>query len=487
MNYSLKICKKLSTFCIGLGLALLASTVGASFAFAGNTAVKSAYIYAERAYVWSKPGYTWRDCAKLENQSDAFNNMEKLLETKSVCNSRVPDMQHPALAGDRVFIQPDGKGGLKYETFPVQIGDAVHQKKFYSVIYDQVDENGKPVIDSDGKQKTFRGWMSEDHLTQVRQEEPLPKNIEAIDIEKTDEPAVADAVPSKKIEPPCPPENNGKPGAKNPIKQAKSQAEQMAELANNQSANVAVNAMDKSPMDINRFACLYRDTAISDQAFPAQLTKVSKAASEAAKAFDVPYGVLMCTFLIESGMHHKPRDRDEYQGYGQFGSGPVEDLRTKVATRDPYARSLASYKSGMSPTGAVSFTDQSVRQSEDPRHAMGATAMMMQWIYRDRLKASKCNECSVDDRMTRRELYLMIAGYNYGPYSIHKYANKTLTEMTTKFPPPKETRNYMTQMDRCMQRGQETKFRVIERPVSREYTDRKKFCDSKYPTKTPTH
>lgn len=406
-----------------------------------------AYVYTETASLWKEPGYSWRVCDQL-HKKDAINDFATLMKTSENCNRTYLQ------GGDEVMVMTEGKK-LKSVDKDIVVNGQHQKMKFY---YVEVT-----VKNPDGSYHRERGWMSADQMTQPEQDQEAVAEIADIKDSKKPE------KPAKK--PNCPPLHKTAP-----VEASKS----ASEIQNRLSDQLDLGPT-KSNKEINHFMCLYRRRKIDDAQFDQLLPKFSKAAQKAEKSFQIPYAITMCTMLIESGLYYDSQENDEYKGFGQFGSAMVEDLSKMVKdSKSSYGQKWSRYTSS-------DLTDKAVRDSADPEVATGAVALMMSWLYEQRLPAANCHDCTHNDQFNRRDLDLMVAGYNYSPYAIDKFANLPLAKLHSSFPPPRETRNYMTQMDRCLEKGQEKKFRVgkddNKEVMSHEYKDRKNSCDQKYPVK----
>lgn len=411
------------------GLQFFASSK--SFAQTSTTA----YVFTETASLWDKPGYSWKVCGQLQ-QPNSFKTLDSLMETNVNCTQGRKYLH----AGDPVEVLL--KNNKPEEMIKNVTANGVTQKvKFYHVSVN--------LILMDGSELNQKGWISADQISDPKVEAPPQKQPVA--------------------KPNCPPK-------KDPLKDASKDARSIEDHLANQMALGDV----KSNREIDHFACLYRRRTIDDKQFDDMIPDFRKAAKKAETSFKIPYAVTMCTMLIESGLYYNSSESDEYKGLGQFGSAIVEDLsKLSTNTKSPYSKMWDNYSSS-------SLTDRAVRNSDDPEVATGAVAMMLRWLYQDRLPASRCKDCSTDGKLNRRDLFLMVAGYNYSPYALDKIANRSLAAMHSSFPPPQETRDYMTQMDRCLEKGQEKKFRVGKddknEEISHEYKDRKASCDKNHPS-----
>lgn len=427
-------------------------------------ASQQAYVSDKSAYVWSVPGFSWKEC-RCENSDACFPTNEDLrlsLERYShggaeACQSRGPLLE----AGDELEVLTNDKGKPITADKDLIFSGKLVPKKFYKV----------KVKGKNGK--SFIGWISEHQITSPSDQKEAEK----------EEPEVADSKP-------CPPvksKNTNSP---------KELGTFVKKMRDDISSKIELGPT-KSDSEVDRFMCLYRNASINENEFSGLLKKFKKAAKDAESAFQVPYSMTMCTLLVESGLKHNPNENDEYTSYGQFGSLLVEDLQKKVASR-PYSAMWNQYKSR---NPSAEFTDRAIRKDGSPESATAGVAMALRWIYGERFKDVGCKDCSthkMDDPraapmkdLNRKDLYMMVAGYNFTPYSLSKLKGKTPAALLTSYPPPKETRNYMTQMDRCMEKGQEEQLRVSGKPskkgkadkksVSREYKSRIDECNRTHP------
>jgi hypothetical protein len=388
----------------------------ADFAFAETTELE-AFVSTEKAFIWTQPGYSWADCRPLEPKEPENKFKSKQDETltmsrfnagaKRVCQMR--DKKRDLLsAGDSVEILTRN-GKMVTESHDIIISGELMKKQFYLVNY-----------------RGQMGWMSEDQIT-----EPAPKEYARPKASKDT------CVPGSK--------------SANPMK---GMAIQIPELQKAIDKHIALGT-PKTDREVDRFACLYRSNHIDDDEFPGMYKKFQVSAKQASKAFGIPYGLIMCTMLVESGLHYNPKEKKEYKGLPQFGSALVSDLN-KVKDREPYSQMWGKYQK-MNPK--VELSDRAVRSSPDPTAPAAAIALAYQWMYWDRIKQSRCKDCSFGSQINRKELYMLVTGYNWGPYSIGKVAGKSAYEMQSTPPPPKESRDYMVRMEHCLEGGYDQSFR----------------------------
>ena len=399
--------------------------------------IQKAHINRERATCWKYPGYSWRDCGdfgrSIPSENERYPNYSAPEGIQIACQNR----QAFPEAGDRVIIQQDANGKLRIATRPIFIRGEVQNKNFYQV----------ETRNSKGENVTC--WIEAEQLTQP---EPLetnePKHPGKIEVPK--EPELPKPLPE---EPPCPPAES-----KETPKRRQKEAQDIVD--HTRSAHFALGETTKSDREINYYMCLHRDNRVNAQQFRQMLPRFQKSAKAAEASFGVNYGLTMCTLLVESGLHFIKNENDEYTGYGQFGSAIIEDLTNLAEKNKAYGAMVSSYQTRMSGSGVrPQFTDKKIRDSSDPEHATGAVALAMKWLYEQRLPA-QCRQCTPRNGIDRKELYLMVAGYNYSPFGLKPLANRSLASLRTTFPPPKETRNYMEQVERCLDKDQNSKFRV---------------------------
>jgi hypothetical protein len=398
----------------------------------------TAYVYTETASLWKEPGYSWKNCSQLQ-RANKFKNFDQLLKTSEACSNH---NRRYLQSGDPVSVMIENRKFKSVEK-TLSIDGEQQKMKFYYVEATVKDENGKMV--------RMKGWMSADQLTPPQAETPEV------------------AIDSEPAKPSC------LPRAKDSLKDLQKNAKGIEGQLRQETALGKI----KSDREIDHFMCIYRRKLVSDKQFEKMLPEFRQAALKAETVFHIPYAVTMCTMLIESGLYYNASEGDEYRGLGQFGSAAIEDLNKLMKdSKKPYGKMWNKYTDAR-------LTNRAVRQSNNPEVATGAVALMLQWLYQDRLPAAGCRECSHNGELNKRDLHLMVAGYNYSPYALTKIANRSLAQMQSSFPPPRETRNYMTQMDRCLEKGQDKKFRVgrndKHEEISHEYKDRHLSCDKNHP------
>lgn len=410
-----------------------------------------AAIYSEKATVWDRPGFSWLDCRPLDPntkyQSDEDKN--KTLERfktggQEACSGRIDFVNKDQKV--KIIIDKNGQPA----TFSTEVfnGKESEEELFYKVKFEK-----------DGK--TFDAWIAADQLTKPE----MPDFEEPPQEEKQcEEPKGSTNTPST-------PEKTTK---------------QIKDLAEKIEDHTALGPM-KNERELDHFMCLYEENNIGNKEYMDSYLKKFKESSKAAsKAFGIPYNIIMCTMLAESGMQFKSTDRDEYRGHGQFGSALVKDMRSAIKD-DPYKSMWDDFHKTMP---NVSFTNASIRKSSDPSATAAAIGLAYRWIYEDRISRDLCRDCSQNLKLNRKDLYLMIVGYNYSPYQINSLSGRSPASLRTKgSKPPRESKNYMTMMDRCLSKSQFEEYRIEKKckrkdcSTSLEFQTRKDKCDQFYPLK----
>lgn len=417
-----------------------------------NNVFAEASIYSEKATVWDRPGFSWLDCRPLDPNSkyQSDDDKNKTLERfntsgQAACNGRIDFVNKDQKV--KIILDQNGEPAtLSTEVFN---GKEYEEELFYKVRFEK-------------EGKTFDAWVAADQLTR-----PEMPDFEA------DPPQE-----EKQCEEPKGSTNT----SSTPDKIKKS----VTDLTEKIEDNTALGPM-KSERELDHFMCLYEEANIGNKEYMDDYLKKFKDSSKAAaKASGIPYDVIMCTMLAESGLQYKRKDKDEYRGHGQFGSAIIKDLKAAMKD-DPYKSIWDDFHKVMP---NVNFNNASIRKSSDPSATAAAIAIDYRWIYEDRISRESCRDCSKNLKLNRKDLYLMIIGYNYSPYQINQLADRSPASLRTKgSKPPRETKNYMTMMDRCLSKSQFEQYRVEKKckrkdcSTSLEFQTRKEKCDQFYPLK----
>ncbi len=398
-------------------------------------------IATSKAFLWGKPGYSWKDCRPEEESSTYNHDDEKRITLerynsggKEVCRARNPKTDLFD-SGDTLEILMENGKPIYDDTHKIIFSGNLMPKGFYKV----KAKNGKV------------GWVSEDQVTR-------PHELEVEEVQ----------TPNKTCNSFC-------ETAKANQRPAKDLNKFKWDFLREVDKQLPFPG-SKNEKETDHFACLYRDNRISDEAFKSVFAKTKAAAAEAAKAFKMPYNLILCTMMTESSLYYDPKDKDEYRGLSQVGSAFVEDLQ-KLMRKQPYQSQWNNYKQS---NPGVDFTDNAVRNSGDPRAPAVAVAMGLSWIYNERFKEKdvKCVDCSTDGKFNRKDLYMMITGYNWGPYSLKRVVGRSPASMRNSFPPPKESRDYMSRVENCLAKDHYVNFKEKTYDIEKTNAAREKQIQS---------
>lgn len=377
-----------------------------------------ASVFDQKAFIWDRPGFSWRDCRDLDSEAKYYSEVDKKLTKERAAGSEGACENRGELLseGDNVKILTEENNLPVSVEKEIITTSGLQTATFYHV---QIFKNGAVV----------RGWMAADQLTKPHLQE--------------------------KLEAPCPPVAKGT---------------NTAEVIKYKFKKLAKDFEDKLPLgpqktdaEVDKFVCHYNQADLSGAQFDKYYEKFRKAGKDAAAAFGMPYPMIMCTMLTESGMKYRPEEvhpaqdpkkakklPKTYRGYGQFGSQMVTQLAIE-SQKAPYTEMLRNFKS-KHPN--ASLTDKQVRDSEDPTSAAAAIALSMRWMYDVRLPKVGCKDCSTNYKFNRKDLYMLVAGYDWSPFQLNKVADRSPGSLRMGgFPPPAETKHYMTKMDRCLSSG----------------------------------
>lgn len=402
-----------------------------------KTPVAMDAIVKENTQIWKTPGFSWRDCrggdpiydkqyvSEFDRDITKFRYNE--FGGKKACDER--DFKNGmAEKDDTITVLTDDKGKpitainpvTKTDEFEIFIREMITPVKFYKV----------------RNSKGFEGWIASNQIStpeRVQAEAPKPTSEKKPCIETK----------------------------RNPVADARD----ILEAVDKQYPLGAT----KSEAEMDRYMCIYRSGKMSFNDFMTELESFKTAAKKASEAFEMPYSMVMCTMLTESRMFFDPDERkknpkDRYLGLTQFGPELVDDLQDLIE-KPPYKEMWEKFKGG---NKNLKFSDDAIRKSKNPTVPMAATALALKWIYQDRLHAKDvhCSGCSKDGKFNRKDLAMIVTGYNWGPYTLRKVAKKSAGQMRTSSPPPKETQEYIGSMESCMEKGYERTFRDTPRSLA---------------------
>jgi hypothetical protein len=463
-------------------LILLAILFSSSISYSGNLD-REFTVFTGQASLWQRPGLTYKDCIGFDNINSLTETLSQGKKLTSEEQARIDfcqvfeegNPQRPLgentrlimKGGDRVLVSVDEKGE------PTRYIDEKNGE-FIRVHYPITD----PVT---GKISYRSGWVEAGHMSKI-----VDRKAEE-EVSRTAEP---DA-PS--VEPPAEPSECSL--NRNEAEHCRAAANDIQNHLAKQPETVPTDLGSfKSGNQLRNYLCIYRDFNISIAEFQKKLPNLEKAATAAETAFGIPKEMSMCTMLVEGGLYHHPEDKDLYQGALQFGEPIVRQLfNEEINAGGSFHQRWKTYqKLTQASTGVrAEWTDNNIRKSSSMIHVTGAAGLMMRWIYEERING--CKDCSKrrpkpeSEKLNRRDMYMMIAGFNWSPYRLEEIYNKPLWAIKHKFPPPRETRNYILAMERCMDPNQYALFRpprsakTKESSRSLEYKNNHATCNKLYP------
>ena len=222
-------------------------------------------------------------------------------------------------------------------------------------------------------------------------------------------------------------------------------------------SNLKFLGFKKDETGLERYGCLFRDESLNQRDYCNLLYgqgQLKEKALRASRAFDIPYSILFCMVLIESGFDHQAKSAAN-QGYGQFSPIAVRQSN-KVMQKKRYQKMWEAY-TDRSPQ---SLTVNNVMKSIDPEIPLGAIALYIRWMF-DRIDQLNCSGCGTSHILTEKKIALMIASYNWSPYKLKVMAPLSLSEMTDPevSPLPIISRKYILSMRNCRASGEFEKLR----------------------------
>ena len=232
-------------------------------------------------------------------------------------------------------------------------------------------------------------------------------------------------------------------------------------------------SVHKNPSKLKYYACLFRDNNLKKDEF-CQLFEepfyISHRIDQASESFNIPYSVLFCTVLIESGFDYKSKHRIHY-GYGQLSHIAIEQLRRVYKSDSKYQMMWGHYHD----RSFLSIAPQKILFEKTPTLPIGTIAFYVRWMF-DRIDRLECSGCGPSFLVTEKKVALMIAGYNWKPFSIHNIDHLSIKEMTSKenMSLPSIPKRYIQSMRRCRHHSMFHQLRQGQ-PVQ---DHRKKACRS---------
>jgi hypothetical protein len=374
-----------------------------SSAVAGTSANEFQASVVNGGFIWSHPGVTWYDCKNRLNEP----------KIKKICESgKLLKLE----SGDDVDLVLNRRHEPEIKTLSVTIAGHKEKKRYYHV---RDPGSGK------------KGWMSSDYISN-----PRPKEFE-------------DTVPApvaRKLPDPC----VTKPA------DSRAHTENLRKDAADIGAATSKLAMGatKSEREMDHFACLYREGHVSKNELKTILPGVKRTALAAEKAFGIPSTVLRCAMLIESGFRGAAVSDMNAYGYAQVISETVRQLHD-TSEQEPYKSMWDKYKK-LEPAAVIS--EETVRTHSTVISSMGTMALYLKYLMNTYV-SKNCTDCQTSDgQFSRKELYLLIAGYNGGQKQLILSAKRNPSQMLSGYPPPDETRKFLVKLDNCLHAGTEKTF-----------------------------
>jgi hypothetical protein len=439
--------------------------------FIGSTAVAGSMeseVTDEQAHIWKTPGYTWRDCRPLEWKKfkDSYANPEDKIISKKryesggkeACLER-KDERDLFKAEAELEVLTDSNGEPMTAINPKSKTDEF-----------EVNIRGEPVKIQYYRVKSstgVEGWMASSQMARPR---PKLSRLDKLinygkslckDCLKSEEEKEEEA---KKLDPVL---REARPDL-GEVPKLQQSARDILEATNQQFKLGEI----KSEYEMDRYMCIYRHRKKDLPDFLSELQAFKKAARDASNAFGMPYSMVMCTILIESRLRFDPQEIarskeqmsrppkrgefiDKYLGLAQVGPELVADLQ-EAKESQPFKGMWEKYQAK---NPDMKFTQHEVRYTADPRGALVAAAFAFRYLYDKRFPKQGCVGCSRDHKYNRKDLDMMVTGYNWGTGMLNKVKLRSSGQMRTSFPPPPETQNYMKFMESCMEKDYERTFR----------------------------
>lgn len=380
-------------------------------------------VRVESAKIWSRPGYTDEDCrpqnpnSKYRNKSDRdATHLRYEVEGREVCAARDPKTD-TIDSGEPVEILTENGNLIYSDKFKIYQGNEVVEEIFYKVR----TKSGK------------EGWVSAGEIS-----DPKPKEANWF-VEYVIRPDYVN----------CPERVTSKSGT-NAIKTL---SKDWAKIKEKIDKDLNITSF-KNEEELDRYICMYRKPKDRD-AFVRKLHVFTEAANEAEKAFGVPSAFLRCAMLTESQFAPGAESPAAAKGYTQFLSGTVKEVAV-YADRAPYNKMWKDFKSAY-PDAEIS--NEKVRLKDHIASATAAMAIYFRKMFDVDLQNSGCKDCTKDlNSIKRKDIYMLIAGYNAGPGVMKRISHRNSVDMRTTPPPVEETRNYMMRMERCLTKGHEGNF-----------------------------
>jgi len=392
--------------------------------FRNSFAQYESSVRVEKAKIWSRPGYTDDDCrplnpktAKYRNKSDRDStHMRFEVEGREVCKAQDPKTDHIE-SGETIEIVIENGNPVFSDKFNIYQQNEIVEEIFYKVR----TKSGKV------------GWISAGEIS-----DPKPKETNWF-VENIIRPAYVL----------CPERINSKSGDN----RTKSLMNDWGKIKDKMDQDLNISKF-KDRDELDRYICMYR-LPKDRNAFVQKLDEFTEAANEAERVFGVPAPFLRCAMLTESQFAPGAESPAAAKGYTQFLSGTVKEVAV-YANRPPYKEMWNRFKHAY-PDAAM--TNEKVRLKDHIPSATAAMAIYFRKMFDVDMQKSGCQDCMKDMKsIQRKDIYMLIAGYNAGPGVMKYISHRNSVDMRTTPPPVTEARNYMMRMERCLTKGHEGNF-----------------------------
>jgi hypothetical protein len=411
--------------------------------FAADTLPWEAFVRGKQVYVWSEPGWTVMDCqssltVKADEKVQVLHQMRFELAQKA-CEQLKPslllkDRQAIAIETEvkRDAEYPNGVGPV-FRDATILHGDLEETMRFYKTQITYRNDQGELI--------EFQGWVEGNLITTPSEKEfPVPELTTTTGRNQT----------------------QGKSAMANEATVA-SAILQIQKKTGDEPLTI------KSDAELNRFVCLHRgdkrgadakeQKSDEDDFYKTRFPDSVTFALQAESAFGIPRAFLRCTMLAESSYKRSQTSPAGAKGYAQVMPDTIDFLE-KIG-KDPKLPYGAMWKVYHAMNKKAVLNDRAVRHSDNMASAMGAMALYYRFMFDTEVlkNLASCSDCSGDlQKLKRKDIYLMAAGYNAGHGFIADMVRKTPASIRSSFPPPPESRDYVQKIERCMGSGWETTF-----------------------------
>jgi hypothetical protein len=413
------------------------------------------YVTSSKAYVWSKPGWTNRDCEDLSksDQGDTRNSkygQERHEQAAEICHNRLPEHLLQETQVIKVLTKevhnPNGQVTTEpiHEEHNVSRFGRTERLRFYKV---RLESNPESHF-----KEVYEGWVAADQVTT-----PEPKELPSI-------PQATECVECSTVGKTV---TNGLPEMSKEIEARSNYLEiprHTGELEMKSEAGLAM------------FTCLHRgnirikgppDTPKETDEFFEKFPEFIESANLAEKAFGMPKELVRCSMLAESGLRKNSRNDRGAAGYSQIMPDTMAHLQ-ELVKKTPYMEMWNEYKASVSKSPVLTekrteMTNLIVCVQNNIPSSTAAMALYYRWLYDNYVtpaaKTSACKNCSIDPHdLKRKDIDLMLIGYNAGPAFPALFASKVPADILADSRLPAETRKHINEIENCMRKGWDTSF-----------------------------